>query len=114
MNAVGYWRFKEGLPLREVSPMTESSITESSPGGALFPEYEPLYDLIAAEVTGLTDARLRFRIGQVGVERVEHSTQRLFTNASLLGLASHPATGPAESHASTIFRTHSGGFPLHP
>jgi len=40
--------------------MTESSITESSPGSALFPEYEPLYDLIAAEVTGLTDARLDF------------------------------------------------------
>ena len=40
--------------------MTQSSIAESSPGSALFPEYESLYDLIAAEVAGLTDAQLDF------------------------------------------------------
>ncbi len=40
--------------------MTQSSINESSPGSALFPEYESLHDLIAAEVTGLTDAQLDF------------------------------------------------------
>ncbi len=40
--------------------MTQSSISESSPGSALFPEYESLHDLIAAEVTGLTDAQLDF------------------------------------------------------
>ena len=40
--------------------MTQSSITESSPGSALFPEYDSLYDLITAEVTGLTDAQLDF------------------------------------------------------
>ncbi len=40
--------------------MTQPSITENTPGSALFPEYESLYDLIAAEVTGLTDAQLDF------------------------------------------------------
>ncbi len=40
--------------------MTQSSINDSSPGSALFPEYESLYDLITVEVTGLTDAQLDF------------------------------------------------------
>ena len=40
--------------------MTQSHPAEDSPGSALFPEYEPLYELIAAEVTGLTDEQLDF------------------------------------------------------
>ena len=35
-------------------------IIETSPGSALFPEYDTLYDLIAAEVDGLSDAQLDF------------------------------------------------------
>ena len=40
--------------------MAEQSIADSSPGSALFPEYETLYDLIAAEVQGLTEVELDF------------------------------------------------------
>ncbi len=36
------------------------TITPDSPGIALFPEYQTLYDLIAREVHGLTDAQLDF------------------------------------------------------
>lgn len=39
---------------------------EDAPGTALFPEYATLYDLIAREVTGLTDAQLDFRSEQWG------------------------------------------------
>ena len=39
--------------------MTEP-ITETSPGSILFPEYDSLYDLIEAEVSGLSDAELDF------------------------------------------------------
>ncbi len=35
-------------------------ITDASPGEALFPEYESLYDLIASEVACLSDEELDF------------------------------------------------------
>ena len=38
--------------------MTEQRITDDSPASALFPEFDTLYDLIANEVRGLTDAQL--------------------------------------------------------
>ena len=41
--------------------MNLQTITDDAPGTVLFPEYEGLYDLIAPEVTGLTDAQLDFR-----------------------------------------------------
>ena len=37
-------------------------LTNASPGSALFPEYDALYDLIAAEVVRLSDARLDFKL----------------------------------------------------
>ena len=40
--------------------MTHQEITEDSPGAVLFPEYASLYDLIAPEVAGLSDAQLDF------------------------------------------------------
>ncbi len=46
--------------------MTQSPATEDSPGSALFPEYESLYELIAAEVTGLTDEQLDFESDRWG------------------------------------------------
>ena len=36
-------------------------LTNASPGSALFPEYDALYDLIAAEVVCLSDAQLDFK-----------------------------------------------------
>jgi len=44
--------------------MNLQTITDDAPGTVLFPEYEELYDLIAREVTGLTDAQLDFRSEQ--------------------------------------------------
>ena len=38
--------------------MTDQTITNDSPGSALFPEFDTLYDLIANEVEGLTDDQL--------------------------------------------------------
>ena len=38
--------------------MTNQPITDESPGSALFPEYDTLYELIANEVEGLTDEQL--------------------------------------------------------
>ena len=38
--------------------MTQQHITDDSPASALFPEFDTLYDLIADEVQGLTDAQL--------------------------------------------------------
>ena len=38
--------------------MTQQPITENSPGGALFPQFAKLYDLIAPEVEGLSDQQL--------------------------------------------------------
>ena len=38
--------------------MTKQPITDDSPASALFPEFDTLYDLIANEVQGLTDAQL--------------------------------------------------------
>ena len=38
--------------------MTDQRITDDSPASALFPEFDTLYDLIANEVRGLTDAQL--------------------------------------------------------
>src|SRR5947209_7697312 len=52
------WRLDKG------KPMNLQTITEDAPGTVLFPEYEELYDLIAREVTGLTDAQLDFRSDQ--------------------------------------------------
>ena len=40
--------------------MTHQPTTDSSPGSSLFPEYATLYDLVAAEVSGLTDEELGF------------------------------------------------------
>jgi uncharacterized damage-inducible protein DinB len=40
--------------------MTQPHITEDSPGAGLFPEYRSLYDLIYAEVQGLSDEQLDF------------------------------------------------------
>jgi hypothetical protein len=44
--------------------MSLQPVTDDAPGTVLFPEYEALYDLIAREVTGLTDAQLDFRSDQ--------------------------------------------------
>ena len=44
--------------------MSLQTITDDAPGTVLFPEYAELYDLIAREVTGLTDAQLDFRSDQ--------------------------------------------------
>ena len=38
--------------------MTQQHITDDSPTSTLFPEFDTLYDLIANEVQGLTDAQL--------------------------------------------------------
>ncbi len=38
--------------------MTNQPITDDSPASALFPEFDTLYDLIANEAQGLTDAQL--------------------------------------------------------
>lgn len=38
--------------------MSAERIPDDAPGSALFPEFETLYDLIAPEVEGLTDAQL--------------------------------------------------------
>ena len=38
--------------------MTQQHITDDSPASALFPEFDTLYDLIANEAQGLTDAQL--------------------------------------------------------
>ena len=40
--------------------MTQKGVIESSPGSALFPEYDTLYSLIASEVQGLSDEELDF------------------------------------------------------
>ncbi|MCI0439642.1 MAG: hypothetical protein L0177_10995 [Chloroflexi bacterium] len=44
--------------------MTTQRITDNSPGTALFPEYATLYDLIAREARGLTDAQLDWESDQ--------------------------------------------------
>jgi hypothetical protein len=44
--------------------MSLQTETDEAPGTVLFPEYETLYDLIAREVIGLTDAQLDFRSDQ--------------------------------------------------
>ena len=44
--------------------MNPQTPTDDAPGTVLFPEYEALYDLIAREVIGLTDAQLDFRADQ--------------------------------------------------
>jgi len=44
--------------------MNLQTITDDTPGTVLFPEYEDLYDLVAREVIGLTDAQLDFRADQ--------------------------------------------------
>ncbi len=38
--------------------MTNETATDDAPGSALFPEFDTLYDLIAAETNGLTDEQL--------------------------------------------------------
>ena len=40
--------------------MNQSSVTKDSSGSELFPEYATLYDLIACEVEGLSDAQLDY------------------------------------------------------
>jgi len=44
--------------------MNLQTIPADAPGTVLFPEYEALYDLIAREVTGLTDTQLDFKSDQ--------------------------------------------------
>ena len=44
--------------------MSLQTISDDAPGTVLFPEYEGLYELIAREITGLTDAQLDFRSDQ--------------------------------------------------
>ena len=44
--------------------MNLQTITDDAPGTVLFPEYAELYELIAREVTGLTDAQLDFSSDQ--------------------------------------------------
>lgn len=41
--------------------MTQSIVPDDAPGSELFPEFASLYDLIARDVNGLTDAQLDFR-----------------------------------------------------
>ena len=40
--------------------MTQHPVADDAPGTVLFPEYESLYDLVAAEVRGLAGAQLDF------------------------------------------------------
>ena len=44
--------------------MTRSQAPDDAPGRSLFPEYDTLYNLIAAEVQGLTDEQLDWRSEQ--------------------------------------------------
>jgi hypothetical protein len=44
--------------------MTQRHVTEDSPGSVLFPEYRALYDLIARELEGLSDAQLDWESDQ--------------------------------------------------
>ena len=38
--------------------MPTNKLTNTSPGNKVFPQFEDLYDLVSAEVTGLSDAQL--------------------------------------------------------
>lgn len=44
--------------------MTQSIVPDNAQGNVLFPEYATLYDLVAREVDGLTQAQLDFRSDQ--------------------------------------------------
>ena len=46
--------------------MTDQPITDESPGAAIFPEFETLYELIAREVEGLTDEQLDWTSEEYG------------------------------------------------
>ena len=46
--------------------MTNQQITDESPGSALFPEFDRLYDLIAREAEGLTDEQLDWTSDRYG------------------------------------------------
>ena len=47
--------------------MSESqTVSDHAPGSALFPEFDALYDLIANEVSGLSDARLDWTSADYG------------------------------------------------
>ncbi len=46
--------------------MTHHPITDESPASALFPEFDTLYELIAAEADGLTDAQLDWTSDEYG------------------------------------------------
>ena len=46
--------------------MTDQAITNESPGSALFPEFDTLYELIANEVEGLTDDQLDWTSEEYG------------------------------------------------
>ena len=46
--------------------MTNPPITDESPGSALFPEFDTLYELIANEVEGLTDEQLDWTSEEYG------------------------------------------------
>ena len=53
--------------------MNLQTITDDAPGTVLFPEYAELYELIAREVAGLTDAQLDFTSDQWNLGRLEYS-----------------------------------------
>ena len=46
--------------------MTDQAITDESPGSALFPEFDTLYELIANEVEGLTEEQLDWASEEYG------------------------------------------------
>ncbi len=46
--------------------MTSQPITDESPGSALFPEFDSLYELIASEVEGLTNEQLDWTSDEYG------------------------------------------------
>ena len=53
--------------------MPEPLLPDDAPAMSLFPQFESeIYDMFATEVRDLTDRATGFRIGQVGVEQMEH------------------------------------------
>ena len=52
--------------------MTQEQLSEDAPAARLFPQFGPeLYDMLVAEVQGLTDQATGLALGQVGLEQVE-------------------------------------------
>ena len=70
--------------------MSTERIPDDAPASALFPEFETLYDLIAAEVEGLTDEQLDWTSVRWGW--AEWSIRR---QTSHIGVAAVPLDGRA-------------------